>query len=142
MKDVVNELQVTQLLIPATYTTDQNCTSVDMQGYEGVMFVANIGNSLDTLAAGTAIELELEESDDDSTFTDVADADLENYVDGTNDGCWGLINAPTEDSTAFKCGYKGNKRYVRPVINFVGTHSSGTPLGVVALRRPFILPAS
>ena len=31
-------------------------------------------------------------------------------------------------------GYRGSKRYVRAVLNFSGTHSTGTPIGVIGLR--------
>jgi hypothetical protein len=132
--DLYNNIKVSSLLIPAVRTADANSTAVDMQGFESVVFVADVGNSADTLSGSVKIEFELEESDDNSTFTDCADADVIGYVDGTNDGTFAVIDAPAEDSTVFKCGYRGTKRYVRVVFNVTGTHSSGTPIGVIAIQ--------
>lgn len=128
----------TQVLDPATITSDTNCTSVDMKGYDELLFLVNIGESGDTLSGSVKIELEVEESADNSTFTDVADADLVNYVAGTNDGCFGVIDAAAEDDARYITGYRGDSRYVRVVLNLTGTHSNGTPISVTAIRRAAI----
>lgn len=131
-----------QSLDPATITSDTNCTSVDMKGYDEVMFLVNIGESGDTLSASVKIELEVEESDDNSTFTDVADADLVNYVAGTNDGCFGVIDAAAEDDAIFITAYRGDARYVRVVLNLTGTHSNGTPISVTTIQRAALREAN
>lgn len=123
-----------QMLIPAVYNTDQNSSSIDLADCDDAVILFDVGNSADTLNGSNTIELEIEESDDDSTFTDVADADLTNYVAGTNDGTVALINAAAEDSTVIAVGYRGSKRYIRGVVNFTGTHSTGTPIGIVGMR--------
>lgn len=134
MKDLFSNLAVTQLIDPATITSDTNGSSVDMQGYNSLMMVANIGESGDTLSGSVKIEMELEESDDDATFTDVADANMVGEVAGTNDGTFAVVDDAAEDDARYICGYKGTKRYVRPVINVTGTHTNGTPIGVTALQ--------
>lgn len=133
-RSMYDKLKVTQVLAPAVYNSDQNCSSVDMQGYNSVEFLVLMGNSADTLNGTNKIELELEESSDDASFSDVADADIQDAVDATNDGSFGLIDAPAEDTTVFRVSYIGESRYVRPVINFSGTHATGTPIGVVAIQ--------
>jgi len=133
---------VTQLIDPATLTADTNSTSVDMKGYDELLLIANCGESGDTLAADLAWEFEVEESTDDSTFTDVADADLINYVAGTNDGCFALINAAAEDDTVYFTSYRGTSRYVRVVANAIGLVSSGMPISVTAIRRANVKPAN
>ena len=133
-KDLLNLLTVTQIMDPAVVTADVDCTAVDLQGYNSCMFVVNVGESGDTLSGSVYIELEVEESSDNSTFTDVADADLRNYVAGNNDGCFGVIDAAAEDDAVFTCQYTGNERYVRVVVNVTGTHSNGTPISVTAIR--------
>lgn len=141
--EIYSNTKVTQVLDPATITADTNCTSVDTDGYESVMFLANIGESGDTLSGSVKIELEVEESDDNSTFTDVADADLVNYVSGTNDGCFGVIDDAAEDDAAYFTAYKGTKRYVRAVLNLTGTHTNGTPISVTALQaKPRVAPVN
>lgn len=141
-KDLINLLLKTQVVDPAAATADANGASVDMLGYNSVMFLALVGETGDTLDGSNYIELELEESDDDSTFTDCADADVRDTVTGTNTGTFALINAAAEDDTLYYAQYTGSKRYVRPVINVTGTHTNGTPIGIVALQGGAdVLPA-
>ena len=95
--DFISNMKITQVLDPDTVTADADCASVDMQGYGGVVFVALVGATGDTLDADNDINLEIEESDDDSTFTDAADADVNESVTGANTG------TPIP-STAPRCG--------------------------------------
>lgn len=139
---VYTDFKVTQCVDPATITSDTNGTAVDMSGYNQCAFYALVGESGDTLSGSVYIELEVEESDDNSTFSDVADADLINYVDGNNDGCFGVIDAAAEDDACYKTAYRGTKRYVRPVINVTGSHSNGTPIGIVCLQEANDKPAN
>lgn len=134
LREIYSDLSVTQLYDPATTTADQNSTSIDMQGYDSLLLVANVGASGDTLSGSVKIEFEVEESSDDSTFTDVADADLTNSVTGTNTGTFALVDDPAEDDAVYITGYKGTERYVRVVINVTGTHTNGTPISITAIR--------
>lgn len=142
-KDLFHNLGVQQLLasVLTAPTIDLDSPSVDLQGKRSVMLLVGVGNSLDTLSGSVYIELELEESDDNITFTDVADADMRDPVTGNNTGTFAVINAPTEDTLTFVAGYYGSKRYVRVVVNVTGTHTNGTPLYIAALFEPLALPA-
>ncbi len=133
-REIVSKLNVVQTLDPQVYNSDQNSDSSDMQGFDSLMIITNVGISADTLNGSNTIELELEESVDDSVWTDVADVDIITAVAGANDGTFALINDAAEDEQAYKVGYIGNKRYVRAVVNFTGTHSTGTEVGIVAVR--------
>jgi hypothetical protein len=132
--------KITQCLDPAVTNSDTDCTAVDMNGYNECFLLVNVGESADTLNATNKIELEVEESSDNITFTDVADADLVNYVAGTNDGTFALIDAATEDDTAYFTAYRGNSPYVRVVLNFSGTHTTGTPISVTAIQKALVVP--
>lgn len=126
--------KILQTFDPAVVTADQNTTAVDTAGYGDLLAMVNVGESGDTLSGTVYILLELEHSDDNVTFTDCADADLTNYVTGLNTGTFARIDAAAEDDLAYFVGYKGNKQYVRVVINMVGTHSTGTPIAVTMVR--------
>ena len=132
-KEVKNDFKVITCIVPAVRNSDVNGTGVDTAQYNSLTFLAVVGDSADTLSGTNKIEIETEESDDNSSYTDVANADLEGYVAATNTGTFALIDAPTEDQTTFVAGYKGGKRYARPVLNFSGTHSTGTPIGVIGV---------
>jgi hypothetical protein len=109
MRDIVHNIGVVQSIAPADIAATAQGTSVDLLGYDSVAFVATTG----ARTASGAFVLSLEESDDNSTFAAV-DADH--------------IQAPVSgnlaaNSTA-KIGYRGFKRYVRPVM----TKGSGTSI--------------
>lgn len=135
IRDLYSEIKITQVVAPAVITEDTDGTGVDTLGYDsGPVFIANIGTTGETLSGSLKIELEVEESDDDVTYTDVADADLKNFVAGTNDGCFAVIDDNAEDVTVYICEYRGSQRYARAVVNIVGTHNTGTPIGIVAVQ--------
>lgn len=112
-------------------TTDINGASVDAGPGNEVEFEANVGASLDTLSGSVYVLLELEHCNDNATWVDCADADLDVAVAGTNTGTWAKIDDPAEDETLVTVNYIGGKRYVRPVVNKTGTHTNGIPIGVV-----------
>lgn len=126
MKDIHNVMSIGTSLKAANRTADANGSGVDLQGYEAAEVVANVGLSGDTLSGSVKIALELEESDDNSVFTDVADADMIGET-GAGSGEFALIDDAAEDETTYKVGYLGSKRYIRVVWNITGTHTNGTP---------------
>ena len=115
-------------------SVDKNFLSVDLLHYGACRVVADVGNSGDTLSGSVKLELEIQHSDDDSTFTAAADTDIIGEVTGTNTGTFAVIDAPTEDSAIFTAEYVGGKRYCRMVLNVTGTHTNGTPVGCQYLR--------
>lgn len=136
-------IKTTQTYVAAVTTADQDTTGVDLRGYGAVAFLVDVGNSGDTLSGSVKIELEIEESADNVTYTDAANADVLDSVTGTNTGTFAVIDAPTEDSTVFVGQYVGTARYARVVINVTGTHTNGTPIGVIACRfRPQTAPVA
>ena len=118
-------------------SVDTNGTGVDLFGYEGALVIANVGAGAVFSDSTVSLELELEESTDNSTFTDVADAHLVGYVAGTNDGCFGVINAGDEDQLVYYAGYIGTKRYIRVVLNYISTGTAPadvTPVSTTVVR--------
>ena len=134
MKDLYSGLKITSLMVQAVTNSDADSDTIDMQGYESLMFVVDMGLSADTLNGSNTIELEVEDSPNDSDWTDCDNADISKYVTGTNTGTFALINAASEDETNYITGYKGDKRYVHVTLNFTGTHSTGTPIGILAIQ--------
>jgi hypothetical protein len=134
MRDIEANVRHDQVVDPAALTADADSASVDMKDYDHVAFYALVGATGDTLDASNDINLEVEESADDSTFTDVANADITNAVTGANTGTFAHIDAAAEDDAVYMTQYKGTARYVRVVLNVTGTHTNGTPIGVLAVR--------
>ena len=141
-RDMYSEETWEQLIDPAVLTSDTNGSSLDLAGYDSgtiVVAVGECGNAA-TISATNKIEFEIEESANDSDWSDVDDADIIGEVSGTNDGCFGVIDSSTEDDACFTVHYIGDKRYIRPVINFSGTHATGTPIGAIGVGRGYKYP--
>ena len=117
MRDIVHNLGVVQAIAPADIAATTQGTSVDLLGFDSVAFIATTG----VRTASGAFTLTLEESDDNTTFTAVKAEHYQAPVSGN-------LNA---NATA-KVGYRGFKRYVRPVL----TKGSGTSIfvSVIALK--------
>ncbi len=138
MRDLSNNINPAVSIINAVKTAAGNGTGVDLQGYESATILVDVGAEGDTLASDKYFEISLEHSDDDSTYTDCAQADI---IDGTISagGIWlkldGTANGnPDSAGGIFRVGYVGGKRYVRVVLAKTGTHSNGTPIGAMVVR--------
>ena len=122
------------LLAPAVRTASANSASVDTQNYDAVALLVSVGATGDTLNGTNRVELQVQESDDNSAFTAVADADLLKAVAGQAAGTFGVVNnGTTAINKVYATGYRGNKRYVRVALANFGTTSSGTGMDVLAL---------
>ena len=138
MKDLSNNINPAVSIINAVKTAAGNGTGVDLQGYESATVLVDVGAEGDTLSGSVYFEVSLEHSDDNSTYSDCAQADI---IDGTIaaggiflklDGTTG--GDPDTAGGIFRIGYVGGKRYVRVVLAKTGTHSNGTPLGAMIVR--------
>ena len=124
---------------------DADGTTVDLLNYRYCTFIGMSGAEGDTFGAAVYFEFQVEESDDDSTWTDVADADLTTSVTSTSTdtGVFALINADTETPAIHSTTYIGDKRYVRCVLLTGGTHTNGTPVAMLSIKHGAkVLPAA
>lgn len=108
-RDMRLELDTKQSVVPQSIGGAVSGLGVDLAGSESALVVLSNG------AATAAATVKVQESDDNATFTDVADADL-----------IGLTGNPagfvTTASTVLKVSYVGNKRFIR-VATTAGTAS-------------------
>ncbi|HJY21666.1 MAG TPA: hypothetical protein VJ279_02205 [Hanamia sp.] len=126
--------KIDQVLKPAVINSDTLTAAIDMKGYQDLLAIVHVGLSADTLNSTNKIYLELQHSDTDGDYVACADADITNPVTGAETGTFALIDAASEDEKAYFTGYKGTKRYLKVNINFEGTHTTGTPIGVTTLK--------
>lgn len=101
-RDLNSNLDAQESLRPAVLTANADGQSVDLRGADSATVVVSIGAITGSVNATTA--LTLEESDDNSNWSDVADADI-------------LGEEPTGTgitaNTAYQFGYIGDARYIR-----------------------------
>ncbi len=128
MRDLFHNVLVTQHLNPITSSTTRTSTAIDLQGFNAAEVAFAIGQSGDTLSGSVLWTLKLQHSDDDSVYTDTALTDL------NNTSLTYVLNATTLDKTTYLFGYQGAKRYLKGVATPTGTHTNGTPIGILAMR--------
>lgn len=124
-KDIKSNLDVVQSLAPAARTASANGSGVDLQDYLGAMVVFELGAKTD----GTHTP-SVEESDDNSTFSAVAAADL-----------LGSLSAMSAN-TVQRVGYIGSKRYIRAVMTVSGATTGALSSAVVVRGEPKLAPLS
>lgn len=100
-RDMNSNADVNESVRPAVITGSTNGQGVDLRGADSALIAISVGAI--TGSSGDA-GVTLEESDDNSIFTDVADADI-----------LGTEPAALAANTAYQFGYSGSKRYVRAV---------------------------
>lgn len=120
--------------IAVVATAGFSSAACDLRNHDGSLLSVNMGNSGDTLSGSVYIELEVEDSPDGSTWTDVPDALITGAVTGSNTGTFAKVDAPAEDSRIFTTAYLGREAWVRIVVNLTGTHTNGTPISTEYLR--------
>jgi hypothetical protein len=130
--DFLNNNAVELVVSAEVLSADADGDSVDLQGFDSVTFVAVVGVGGITFTGVNKITLEVEHSDDDSTFADCVAADT---LGEDSAGVFGSLISAAVDDAVFTVQYVGNKRYVRPVVNFAGTHGTGTPISIVAIKH-------
>ena len=110
MKDITNNLHLQPAFAPKAAVTDgtaQVSSTCDRQGYESVMLAMITGTLTDADAVWSVL---IEDSDDDSTYAAVTDANL-NGTETLAGFAFG------DDGECRKIGYVGTKRYIRATVD-------------------------
>lgn len=105
-QDLKNNSSIKNSIGAQTVGGGVNGDSADLKNFESLMCVVDV----QTGSNDGAYSFTLEESADDSSWSTVADADLEDASD---------IPADLDDGSVhnFSVGYTGSKRYVRAVVS-------------------------
>ena len=129
MKDLANNVNVTQSIAPAALASDTNGTGVDLQGYESATVLLDVGVEGITLSTTNKVEFLLEESSDNSTFTAVTSATSVTNGTVSATGIFFTADGNADIPAVSVIGYVGGSRYIRVVADFSGTHGTATPMG-------------
>ena len=142
MRDLHSVCNVAVAIAAAALAADNTPPAVDLAGYDSAEIVLAIGAGGITFDATNKVEFKLTHSDDDSTYTDVEDADMLG-VSSITDGIIKSLVAAHAAAAVYRYGYIGNKRYLKLLADFSGTHGSGTPIAAVVVRaRPSHAPTA
>ena len=127
MRDIYHNVKVSQVLSPVVSTTTKTSSAIDLKGFNSAAVAFAVGATGDTLSGSIYWTLKIQHSDDNVTYTDVGVEDLHNAA------ATAVVNSNSLDEVAYSFGYKGAKRYLKGVAIPTGSHSTGTPLAVIAL---------
>jgi hypothetical protein len=117
----------------AALAADTTPAAVDLQGFNGAEIMLAIGVGGITFDATNKIEFVLTHSDDDSSYSNVADADMLG-VSGISGGIVKSLVAAHTAAAVYRYGYIGGKRYLKLKADFSGTHVTATPIAGVILK--------
>lgn len=132
MRDLSSNISPVSTLAPAARTGTANGAGVDLQGYDAAAVVINIGDVTGTSPTAT---IKIQDSADNSTFADVAAADL---VDG---GAEIALTDTTNDAQVHKRSYIGSKRYLRVALTAISGTGATVPSSAEIVRgRPSLSP--
>ena len=115
-RDLTSNIDVQSSIDPDDYTATATGATVDLRGFESAVVAFVVG----TVTDGTHTP-SVEESDDDSTWTAVAAADLT-----------GTLADLASDANQ-RVGYRGAKRYVRAKLAVSGA-TTGVQAAAVVVR--------
>ena len=130
MFDLKNNIKLVESLNAIVKDADTNSTGIDTQGSNSAMVMVNVGAPGITFSGTNKVDIKLEDSADNSSFTAVTN---NNFVTGgtvDSAGIWQTIDANGECNAVYGLGYVGPERYIRVVLDFSGTHGTGTVFGV------------
>ena len=133
MRDMHSDVVAVKALTPQVATADAAATDIDLSGFEAAEVLFHIGASGDTLSGTVKMALALAHSDDGTTYTAVAAADLTNGTPDAN-GVVATIDSAAEDDVIHAFGYIGGKQYIQATVDFTGTHTNGTPIAITVLK--------
>lgn len=137
MKDGKSSKYPQLTLTAAVRTADASGAAVDRTLYDAqeITHILLMGAGGITFSGTDKIEVVMEESDNDSDYSAVAQKDciVDNGVTVTS-GIVKSFIAAHATATAYSFGYRGNKRYSRLRLDFSGTHGAGTATAAVAIH--------
>ncbi len=131
-RDLITSIKPVEILPPVVYAADNTPVAIDCREYGAGFVMLHIGIGGITFSGANKIEFIMTHSDDDSTYTAVAQAD----VQGVTVGAGGIVHSLIVEQAAaeiVRIGYSGEKRYVKILADFSGTHGTGTPLSAVMI---------
>lgn len=124
----------------AVVTATPTPLAVDLLDYGACTFELFMGAGGITFSGSNRVDYTVTESDDNVTYTAPSDDALILAPGAAAPGGTGIVrsvqaaHAAADTTDVPTAGYRGKKRYVKCVPVFVGTHGTGTLVGVNARR--------
>ena len=142
MKQDIKSISKSILVVgPVVLDEDNAPDAVDLISAKGTKFDILVGVGGITFDADNKIEISMTHCDTESgEYANVTAADVSGVASVTSGIVKSLVAAHAAASVT-SIGYKGGKRFVKFVINFTGTHGTGTPIAIIGFQtNPYVSP--
>ncbi|MBO9108695.1 hypothetical protein J5288_08265 [Agrobacterium sp. S2/73] len=133
MRDLVHNIGLTTLIPPAVLAADNVPVAVDLLGFNQAVIAVHTGVGGITFNGTNKIDFTLTHSDDNTTFVPVETGDVQG-VDVLAGGIVLPLRTAQADPKVTKLGYVGNKRYLKLLADFSGTHGTGTAISALLIK--------
>lgn len=137
--DLASDVNTLLGLTLSTRTATAQTAGADTTEWKSLTFGWYLGIGGITFDADNRIDVVVEESDDNSTYTAVTSADALILPYGFSFAAGGIVKSYTAakaaaDTAYSKVGYRGKMQYARLKFLFTGTHGTGTPCAAFVLQ--------
>lgn len=133
MRDIHHNLGIVEAIPPAVYSADNTPGAVDLLGFDAAEIAIQVGVGGITFTGTNKIEFVVTHSDDDVTYAAVTDEDLLG-VTGVASGIVLALKTAHAAASVTRVGYVGDKRYLKLLADFGGTHGAGTPIAATVIK--------
>lgn len=133
MKNIKNLIEAIGLIDPEVLKADNTPAAINIDGVDGVGVYVYIGEGGITFDSTNKIEFKLTASDDDDSYTAVADADVIGCTVGTGGIIKSLVAAHATP-TMSEFSYIGPGKYLKLLADFSGTHGTGTAIAAFVVK--------
>ncbi len=133
MRDLARNIGLATLIPPAVLAADNVPVSVDLLGFNQAVIAIHTGVGGITFTGTNKIDFALTHSDDNTTFVPVEAGDVQG-VDVLAGGIVLGLRTAQADPKVTKLGYVGNKRYLKLLADFSGTHGTGTAISALLIK--------
>jgi hypothetical protein len=127
MRDLYTKIVPVLAFGPVALAADNTPAAIDLAGFHSAVIELGVGIGGITFDATNKVEFVVTHSDDNSSYANVTDADMLG-VTGITGGIIKSLVAAHAAAAVYRYGYIGNKRYLKILADFSGTHGTATPL--------------
>lgn len=138
MRDERSKIKSVVAIAAEALDADNTPAAIDLRGFDAAVVSIAVGVGGITFSGTNKVEFKLTQSADDSTYTAVADADVDltesNITEVGSGGIVRSLIAAHTAATVVNIGYTGGKRYLKLLADFAGTHGDPTPISATVIK--------
>ncbi|MFB9952194.1 hypothetical protein ACFFP0_25405 [Rhizobium puerariae] len=143
MRDLVSNIGLVTAIAPAALDADNTPAVIDLLGFNSAVVAIEVGVGGITFTSSNKVEFKLSHSDDDDTYDAVTIDDVQGVETVGTGGIIYALTAAHAAATVTKVGYIGNRRYLKLLADFSGTHGSPTPISAIVIKgNPAVAPVA